>query len=270
MTIISQRADAKKRQNRRQIAWTFSIITIIVLAMTWYDLNVRDYSFVHRTITQDSYVVTEQDVTRLSDDYSGLTIWQGRLEAAEDGTVTSSEETLPPRAFAQRQVDVIIEIPRLPAAAVEAKLLDAIADKIKSWAAYNNLVAEVILDVREMQAPPRALMGFSERLRTKLDLGYRITLLIDPANPADVVMGSDKEAQSDLLSAIGGIYFYLPAENAAHAFQQAETLGFPYKVIIPPGGSVDKAPPDVHGAYKYFGKFIYPPTLAATHKDAAP
>lgn len=271
MLQVSQRHKDKKRQNRRQIAWTLSLATIIVLGMTWYDLKLRDYSYVHRGPGAPHFLQASSNLAALPDDYSSLTIWQARLETAADGAVTVTRDGVTPQPFPQRQVDLVFEVPRLPDASVEAPLQAEIVKIVAEWEADNNMVTDLVLDVREMDAPPgRALLGFIQRLREKMDMGFRVSLLIDPLKSNGAIMHEDKDTRFDVLSALGGLYMYLPETAVAESFAAIETLESPYNVIIPDGRSESDAPDDTHGQYKYFQKFITHFPAATPAKDMTP
>ncbi len=240
----------KRRQNRRQIFWTASLATLIVLGMTLYDLKFRDYSVNAQPETFYHAVNSDTAVASVPSDNSELTVWQGVL--------TPSAENKPPvtpTTFAQRQVDLLFGLDQLDEDNALA-LSEQISTAMHTWDAKGNLVMDALLDVSHL---PASALPALERLMADFHAAnkkaYRVSLRIDPLD-GHLFDGLDDTARADLLGRIYHLDIKVTPETADRAIAATDKLGHRFTVTVPAGTDLTQFAQEATGKAKYFRYFI--------------
>lgn len=253
---VSQHIIDKKRQNRRQIIWSLVLATLIVLAMTYYDVKFRTYTIHEAAAVEYHYLGSDADAQYVPDDYTSLTIWQGVLKPQADGSVTIEGAPVTPANFPQRQIDLNLALASLPANAQPA-LVKTIGDIIHSWEAKNNLVMDAIIDIRELDGTPvERLENLIADLHKTYNEQYRYTLAFDPLDRQDLLFSLSEAERAKLMKMAFQLAIRVTPENAAAAIAAADTLGYRFSVMVPPGTDIDTFETDAAAKAKYFSHFI--------------
>jgi hypothetical protein len=262
---ISVRATERKRRNRRQVVWALGCATVAVSLMTWYDIAIRDYSYINRAPSAGYYLTADAQAATLPDDYSGVTLWQGSLQPDPVTGVRRNGDFPSPVTFAQREVDLVVELPFLPTGdKAERAAIHTLTGIAKAWGAQNNMVSDLILDVRRMEATGDQLLGFIEKLREAQALNYRVALLVDPLSSTGPISGETAAERYNLLSHLAGLFIFLPQDNALTAVETAEAYEYPYSLIVPEGVEINDALREATARAKYFRDFVYAAPQAKT------
>lgn len=261
---VSQHILDKKRQNRRQIIWSVALATIIVLAMTYYDVKFRTYIIHEAAAVEYHYLGSDSDEQYVPDDYTSLTIWQGVLAPQTDGSVTIEGAPVTPANFPQRQIDLNFALASLPDNA-QAALVKTIGDIIHSWEAKNNLVMDAVIDIRELNGTPvERLENLIADLHETYKGQYRYTLAFDPLDKEDLLFSLSVSEREKLMKTVFHLAIRVTSENAAAAIAAADTLGYRFSVMVPPGTDLDTFETDAVAKAKYFSHFIRDVTPPAT------
>lgn len=254
----------KKKQNRRQILWTLSAVTITVLGMTVYDMRFREYgAAVPAPAIGDYYVAADSDLAALPDDYSGVTIFAGTLQ---DGALAGASH--PHRNFAQRELSLAYRLPALTETDADA-ILPLLQKDVQLWENKSNTITDVVLDIRDAGIPLGLLQEFSARLRKKLGYDYRLSYIIAPLDPADPMMTADAAGRAGVYKELIRIAATADAGNAVAVITAMDKLDFPFFVYAPAGTQPDHFAAETAAKAKYLRKII--PALSsaapATAKD---
>lgn len=253
---VSQHVLDKKRQNRRQIIWSVALAVIIVLAMTFYDLKFRDYTTHVAPDIEFHYVASDEEIAHIPDDYTSLTIWQGTLVPQNDGSVKVEGTPVTPINLPQRQIDLSLGLTSLPANAQSA-LVKTIGDIIHRWESKSNLVMDALIDTTHLNdVPVERLQNLIMSLHQEYHDEYRYTLVIDPLDPNNIVLSSDKPSRTKLMWFIHSLSIRVTPENAAAAIAAADTLGYRFSVVVPAGTDINTFEADAAAKAKYFTHFI--------------
>lgn len=253
---ISQHILNKKRQNRRQLIWAISLATITVLAMTYYDVKVREYIPDDMPEVAYHYVSSDAEVKYIPNDSSGLTVWQGTLAPQADGSVNVVDAPVTPVNFAQRQTDLYLNVPSIPAKAVSA-MAKTIEEDFKRWDKHGSMVMDGIFNVSKLHPSEfNNLMLLFDTIHISSDGLYRYTLAFDPLDKNDFFVQLDEPKRQELLKTVYSLNIRVTAENADKAMTAADTFGHPFSVLVPKGTNVTNFETDAAAKAKHFTHFI--------------
>lgn len=261
---MSKRQDIKAR-NRRQIFWTLLFVFVTITCMTVYDLKWRNYEVTYNKGTGFYYLGPESDLATLPDEQSPLYIWQGRLSASTGG-VTLEDAGIAPQNFPQREVDLFFAIDDLAPGQQQA-LVDKIRDIAKSWIRKNNMVVDVVFDIRRLHTDSTTFLQFLGTWREATKTDYHGRLLIDPTAASGPFNGADSGTRGAMLAQVTGLAIELDHKNDAAEMGAADTFGKAFTAFIPADANPDTYEKEAAQKMKYFA--FYVKTLPA-HVTAKP
>ncbi len=262
---VSQHILDKKRQNRRQIIWSAALATITVLAMTYYDVKLRTYTVQDMPVVEYHYLASDAQAGDIPDDYTSLTIWQGVLAPQPDGSVKIEGDPVTPTTFAQRQIDLSFKLASLPANA-QLALVKTIGDTLHRWESKNNLVMDAMIDTADLDGTPVArLESLLADLHATYKGQYRYTLAFDPLDKDDLLVSLDDVARTQLLKTVYSLSIRVTPDTASAAIAAADTLGYRFSVMVPPGTDLTTFETDATAKAKHFSHFIRDVTPPAQH-----
>lgn len=262
---VTQHVLEKKRQNRRQIIWSVALAAITVLCMTYYDLKFKSYAIGEVVDIEFHYVRNDADITRLPDDSSAVTVWQGTLTPQPNGNVIRQDAPVTPVNLPQRQINLSFGMASLPENAYPA-MIKEIGASLRAWESKNNLVMDAELDTSALNdVPADALAAFMKQLHDAYSEQYRYTLVFDPLDSNDLVVRLDDTTRKSLMENFtGGLGIRVTPDTATQAIAAADKLGYRFFVAIPAGTDINTFETDAAAKAKHFTHFIRDATPQAS------
>ncbi len=201
-----------------------ALLAIVIGVMSWSDMHPQTAA---RQPAAGAAIVgyfadASATPAMVPNDDRQITIAQGSFKYAANGQMTFTHQGMTPTAFAQRQVNILLQFDALPKNAEET--FKKIKSLLEDWKHAGNIVSAVFFDYRPPQPDLAAYAKFLQDFRLfAVPDAYLLVPVVDLAWPAEV----------NLLAQNGVPYFLADVTTPLPPFPHKFLLRIPAGVLVP-------------------------------------